>query len=431
MKTIRLLLILLPAFILISACSDQETLKNDVPQKFVRINNPDKYGFYSERLALIDTLLSSYVNGGILPNALTFVAHRGNIIHHTAYGWRNIEQGIPLKTDDIFRLASQTKAITSVALMTLFEEGKFLLDDPVSKYIPEFKNSTVMVTFNEKDTTYTVRPASGEITVRHLLSHTSGIPYGILGGGPANMIYAKENIPAVNSLEDMTIEQVVKKIAGLPLMFDPGDKYLYGMNTDVCGYLIEVLSGKPLDVFFRERIFKPLGMEDTYFYLPEKKADRLVTLYSSTPEGLVYHTNESYQTFPVGGAKKLFLGGAGLCGTIEDYASFCQMMLNEGTFDGKRIISRKTVALMTMNQIGDKSISDGMKFGLGFGLFGEQGAANNLVSPEAYRWGGMYHTDYVIDPEEELIMLFFTNVQPHRGPNTHKIFRNLVYQAVK
>jgi len=245
------------------------------------------------------------------------------------------------------------------------------------------------------------------------------------------MIYAKAGIPAVNTLEAITIEEVVKKIAFLPLMSDPGENFLYGMNTDVCGYLIEVLSGKKLDEFFRERIFEPLGMKDSYFYLPEEKADRLVTLYSSDPEGLKYHSNVTYQTFAVSGSRKLFLGGAGLCGTIQDYASFCQMMLNGGSFNGNRIISRNTVELMTMNQLEEKTIKGDMKFGLGFGLFGEKGAAEHLVSAEAYRWGGMFHTDYVIDPEEDLIMLVYTNVEPYLGPDTNRIFRNLVYQAVR
>ncbi len=424
----RLTIIVISIFFLANSCYKSD---NEPAQKFSKVNNIEKNGFYTDRLLLTDSVLSSYVDQGMLPNALTFVAYKGKVVHHKAYGWKNIENQTPLKTDDIFRIASQTKAITSVALMTLFEEAKFLLDDPLSKYIPEFKNPTVMVDFNESDSSFTVRPAAREITIRHLLTHTSGIHYGVLGGGPGNMIFSKAGIPAVNSMENLSIEEVVKKIANLPLMFDPGDRYLYGMNTDVCGYLIEVLSGKPLDLFFKERIFEPLGMKDSYFYLPDDKADRLVTLYSSTPQGLVYHTNESYQLFPVSGAKKLFLGGAGLCGTIEDYARFCQMMLNGGTFNGNRVLGRNTVELMTMNQIGNKTLGEGMKFGLGFGLFGEEGAANHLVSAEAYRWGGMFYSDYIIDPEEDLIMLFYTNVHPHRGPDVHKIFRNLVYQAKK
>ncbi len=431
MKTHKLLfLFTITAFCTFSCV--REGVNSDLPvQEFITAGNPERAGFYQARLDLIDTVLTDYVKKGILPNAVTFVARKGIIVHHKAYGWKNIEDKTPVSKYEIFRIASQTKAITSVALMTLFEEGKFLLDDPVSKYIPDFENVTVLESFNDKDTSYTARPATGKITIRHLLNHTSGIHYGILRSGQGNMMYAKAGIPAVCSLEPLTIEEVSMRIAKMPLMFEPGEKYLYGMNTDICAYLIEILSGKPFDVFLKERIFDPLGMKDTYFYLPVDKVNRLVTLYSSSPQGLVKHENDSYQNYPVSGAKTLFLGGAGLCGTIQDYASFCQMLLNGGIFNGNRIISRKTVDLMTMNQIGEKSIGGGMKFGLGFGLYGEAGAASHLVSGKAYRWGGLYHTNYLIDPEEDLIMLFYTNVHPHRGPNTHWIFHNLVYQALK
>jgi CubicO group peptidase (beta-lactamase class C family) len=431
MKTHRLLSLLILIEILAVGCSQKTSTPVLPPQNFIQSKNPENAGFYNNRLAWIDSLILTYIKDGTLPNAVTFVAHKGEVVHHKAYGMRNLEERIPLKEDDIFRIASQTKAITSVALMTLFEEGKFLLDDPVSKYIPEFKNPMVMETFSDKDTSYTVRPAKREITIRHLLSHTSGIHYGILGGGPGNMIFSKEGIPAVNSLDPITIKEISGKIASLPLLFDPGDEYYYGMNIDIAGYLIEVISGQSFDAFLKERIFDPLGMNDTYFYLPEEKEERLVSLYSSSSEGLVYHKNVTYQTYPVAGAKTFLSGGAGLCGSIEDYARFCQMLLNGGIFNGNRIISRNTIELMTSNQIGEKTIRGGSKFGLGFELFGEAGASNHLVSESAFRWGGMHYTDYVIDPEEELIMLFYTNVQPFRGPDIHKTMRNLVYQAKK
>lgn len=402
------------------------------PQEFVYQVKPAKAGFSGERLARIDSLLKWYVDKGILPNAVTFVAHNGKVVHHQAYGYRNIEKNILVQKDDIFRNASQTKAVVSVALMTLFEEGRFLLDDPVWWYIPEFKNMSVLESFSEKDTSFTARPAKREITIRHLLTHTSGIHYGILGGGHGAMMYAKEKIPAVNSLDPITIEEVVKRIARMPLMFEPGEKYMYGMNTDVIGYLIEVLSGKKLDLFVQERVLNPLGMKDSYFYLPDSKANRLVTLYAYDGKSLSLNQNVSYQTYPVNGAKQFLSGGAGLCGTIEDYARFCQMLLNKGTFNQHRILSSKTIDLMTMNQIGELTINKtGDKFGLGFQLFGRGGAASHLISDGAYRWGGMYNTDYIIDPVEGLIFLFYSNVQPYRGPNIHERFHNLVYQALE
>lgn len=430
LKTLFLILLTVWA----ASCQVQQpvTVRKPVaPQSFNYRFDDSLSGFSSQRLARIDSLLNGLVKNGVLPNAVTFVARHGQVVHHKAFGFKDIEKGTGVSVTDIFRMASQTKAITSVGLMTLFEEGKFLLDDPVSKYIPEFANPTVLVDFNEADSTYTTRPAKGQITVRHLLSHTSGIHYGILGGGVGAKMYAKERIPAVNSLEPETVEQVVKKIAKMPLLFDPGEKYQYGMNTDVAGYLIEVLSGQKLDKFLEQRIFKPLAMNDTHFYLPDAKADRLVKLYSSTSNGLMPNANVSYQTYPVAGAKMFLSGGAGLCGPIADYAKFCQMMLNKGEFNGVRILSRKTVDLMTTNQIGDSTLGrTGNKFGLGFELFGDGQAAHHLGSKGAFRWGGMYSTDYVIDPAEDLILLIYTNVQPYRGPNVHELFHNMVYQAL-
>lgn len=416
---------------MIGACS---TVDPDgmPPKRFNTPSNVANAGFNADRLAIADSALSFYVESGELPNVVTFVAKGGEIVHHKAYGFKNLENQEPLKTDNIFRLASQTKAVVTAALLTLYEEGRFFLDDPVSDYIPEFGNPMVLISFDETDTTFTSRPAAREITIRHLLTHTSGIHYGILGSGQGNMMYAKEGIPAVNSMEPITVGEVVKKIASMPLMFDPGERYLYGMNTDVAGYLIEVLSGRPLDIFLKERVFDPLGMKDTYFYLPVEKEERLVTLYSKADGSLVLHPNDTYRNYPVAGARMFLSGGAGLSGTIEDYARFCQMILNKGTFNGNRILSRKTVDMMTTNQIGNLEYGDhGRRFGLGLDIWSKETVAWGLGSEGAMRWGGMYYTDYRIDPAEDLIILFCSNVQPWQGPNIHKIFKNLIYQALE
>jgi CubicO group peptidase (beta-lactamase class C family) len=418
--------ILIITLIIVSGCG-----KSHDTTQFDFSVSPEFAGFSIERLNRLDTLLENAVADGLLPNAVTFVARGGKVVHHKAFGYSNLESQTPVQKDNLFRMASQTKAITSVALMTLYEEGYFLLDDPVSLYIPEFRNMQVLDVFNDKDTTFTTRPASREITIRHLLTHTSGIHYGILGGGSGNMMYTKAGIPAVNSMDSLTVEQVVKRIAEMPLFFDPGNRYYYGMNTDVVGYLIEVLSGKRFDLFLEERIFNPLGMNNTHFYLPEDKHDRLVELYTSSPEGLVVHVNQVYRQYPVAGAKMFLSGGAGLIGPIEDYARFCQMILNKGKFNGQRILGRKTVDLMLANQIGDLTIGRGTKFGLGFELRGEQGLTHHLGSEGTYRWGGMYYTDYLIDPREDMILLFYTNVQPYRGKNFHELFHNLVYQSLE
>jgi CubicO group peptidase (beta-lactamase class C family) len=398
------------------------------PQVFTVENNLSNSGFSVERLARLDSFIQNAIRNGILPNGVTFVARGGKIVHNKAFGWKNIEKKELLSKDDIFRNASQTKAIVSVGLMMLYEQGKFLLDDPISRYIPAFKNPKVLDSLILKDTSFITHPAKNEITIRQLLNHTSGLTYG-------NLYYTKYNIPTVNSVKNETIEEVVNKLAKLPLKFEPGQAFNYGLNTDVCGYLIEVLSGMKLDVYLDSFIFKPLGMKDSYFYLPDNKAERLVTLYEKeTPESPLqltrYKQNEIY---PVKGAKKYLSGGAGLVGTIEDYAIFCQMLLNGGEFNNIRLLSRKTVTLMTTNQIGELVINkEGDKFGLGFQIFTRQGGyARHLTSLGAYRWGGMYCTDYVIDPRENMICLFYTNVQPFaQHAEILEKFRVLVYQAL-
>lgn len=404
-------------------CFSQQLAK----QQFRIAAKPEYVGFSTARLARIDSFLNSYVNESMMPNAVVFIARHGEIVYNKAFGYRNIEKNILVKKDDIFRIASQTKAITSVALMTLFEENKFLLDDPISQYIPEFKNPQVIVAINEKDSTATTKPASREITIRDLLRHTSGIPYG-------NILYAKEKIPGINSLGSESIGTVVKRIAKLPLEHNPGEKFTYGLNTDVLGYLIEIISGMPLDKFLKIRIFDPLGMNDTYFYLPKNKVERLVTLYSkdSLTSPLYYSKAVDNQTYPYAGAKKYFSGGAGLVGTIEDYAKFCQMLLNSGTFNGKKILGRKTIDLMTCNQIGEKVVWDtNDKFGLGFEVITQEGVAKIPGSVGSFRWGGAYSTDYTIDPKEDLILLIYTNVLPFANPGINQRFRVMVYQALE
>ena len=284
------------------SCFSQQLVK----QNFSVASKPEAVGFSTARLARIDSFFSGYIKGDMMPNAVAFIAMHGQIVYHKSFGYRNIENKILLKKDDIFRIASQTKAITSVGLMTLFEENRFLLDDPISQFIPEFKNPQVIVAINEKDSTATTKPASREITFRDLLTHTSGIPYG-------NILFAKQKIPAINSLGNKSICTVVKRLAKIPLEHNPGEKFTYGLNTDVLGYLIEVISGMPLDKFLKTRIFDPLGMKDSYFYLPKNKVERLVTLYSKDSlTGLLYYSNAiDNQTYPYAGAQQYFCGGAG------------------------------------------------------------------------------------------------------------------------
>ncbi len=399
------------------------------PQQFIYSKNVSAT-FDAARLARLDSALQKLVENGTIPHAVTFVAHHGKVIHNKAYGWRNVENKIPCEKDDYFRMASQTKAITAVAVMTLFEEGKIQLDEPIKKYIPEFVNPQVLVSFNEADSTFTTRPAKSDITIRNLLTHTSGISY---GSGPTRKIYDKAGIPVspLYTLENKTLGDVMKVLAKCPLEHNPGTKFTYGMSLDVLGYLIEVVSGKPVDQYIKERIFEPLGMKNTFFTLPKGAEKRLVTLYQkdkNTP--LEPNTNQLYQTYPYAGAQTLFSTGAGLTGTIEDYANFCQMILNGGEFNGHRILGRKTVELMCRNQV--KDLRGEIGFGLAFDDFRSEYAHESIVSEGSLRWGGMFGTDYVIDPKEDLILLFYINLQPNNtGQDFKVLFHDLVYQALK
>lgn len=398
-------------------------------QSLVPAKTPEEVGFSSERLKKLDDLMQGFVNDGIVPNAVTYVARKGKIIHHKAFGYSNLESKTPLKKDDIFRIASQSKAITTVALMTLYEEGKFLLEEPVSKYIPAFKNPRVLENYDKNTLMFTTRAAKREINIHDLLTHTAGIPYE----------HPLENrpefkVPYFNSVENDVLADVVNKIAARPLLSDPGEKYVYGLNSDVVGRLVEVLSGMPLDQFLKTRVLDPIGMNDTHFYLPEIKNNRLVELYSKgkTEEKLTLHTNNAYRQYAVSGPKTYFSGGAGLLSTIEDYAKFCQMLLNGGTFNGKRILGRKTVELMGRNHIGDLNVWDrNDKFGLGLQVITEGSRYGDQATPGALTWGGMYCSEYTIDAKEELIMLVFTNIHPfaHYSDVVRK-FRIVTYQAL-
>ncbi len=402
-------------------------------QTFTTAKNPAEAGFSADRLQRLDALLQGFVDTGIAPNAVTFVARNGKILHHKAFGFSNLEKKTALKTDDMFRIASQSKAITTVALMTFFEEGRFMLDEPISKYIPAFKNPRVLTrydTANAVGGTFQTRPAKSEITIRQLLSHNAGIPY----EHPLDK-RPEFAVPFFNSVEPDKLEDVVNKLAKRPLTTDPGTAFVYGLNTDIIGRLVEILAGQPLDVALRERVLEPLGMSDTYFYLPTDKISRLVELYdkSDAAKPLKLNTNAAYRNSSVWGAKTYFSGGAGLVSTVADYARFCQMMLNGGSFNNKRILSRKTVDMMVQNQIGSSEVWDRRdKFGLGFQLITANSHYADQATPGSFTWGGMYCSEFTIDPAENLILLVFTNVQPyaHYGDVVRK-FRATVYQALE
>lgn len=388
-------------------------------------------GFSPERLQRLDSFFNAAIKNGYAPNAVTFIARNGQIVHHKAYGYNNIEKRTPAKTTDIFRIASQTKLITTIAMMMLYEEGRFFLDDPIAKYLPEFRDVQVLVSYDKATGKIETRAPKTPPTIRHLLSHSAGIGYGtaldsqLIGG----------SMTFLSSLDALTTEEIVKKVAKRPLAHDPGEQFTYGYNTDIAGRIVEVLSGKSLNDFFRERIFTPLGMNDTWFYLPPSKANRLVELYAKpTMESpFTLHSDESNRMFPVAGKQTLYLGGAGLVSTAADYAKICQLILNGGSFNDVRLLSRKTVALMGRNQIGGSEVWDrDDKFGLGLQIITEDTRYGDQASPGSLTWGGAYCSEYTIDPEEKLIMLVFTNVSPYAyyGEFVRK-FRILTYQALK
>ncbi|MBD2704068.1 beta-lactamase family protein [Spirosoma sp. BT702] len=425
-------------FLFLALFVTSSLLAQPLPQSFTPAKSAADAGFSADRLKRLDAWLQEIVDKDIAPNAVTFVAHRGKVVHYKAVGYSNLQKKTPLKRDDLYRIASQSKAITTTTLMTLFEEEKFLLDEPISKYIPAFKNPRVLVKYDKNDPaggTFDTRPAKGEITIRQLLSHNAGIPY----EHPLDK-RPEFNVPFFNSTAPDKLEDVINKLAKRPLLRDPGTDstgagFTYGLNTDIIGRLVEVLSGKPLDVAMRERVLEPLGMNDTYFYLPENKAGRLVELYSKAKmdQPLSLHTNEAYRNSATSGAKAYFSGGAGLISSVEDYAKLCQMLLNGGTFNNKRILGRKTVEMMLRNQIGNAEVWDRKdKFGLGFQLITENSHYGDQASPGSFTWGGMYCSEFTIDPKEELILLIFTNVHPYAYYSDFvKKFRIAVYQALE
>jgi len=407
-----------------SSCSRTSELKEASPLS-VKVSE--------DRLIRIDKMLQESIDSGWIAGAVGFIARDGKIVYNKAFGINDIETKSPMRTDDIFRIASQTKAITSVAVMMLFEEGKFLLDDPISKYIPEFANPRVLDRFNEKDTTFTTIPATREITIRDLLTHTSGIDYAGIGSMNLRAIYAKSGIPGGFGSDKIILGDKIKALGKLPLAHQPGEKFTYGLNVDVLGYLVEVLSGESLDQYFQRHIFEPLGMTDTYFYLPSSKIERLVTVYTEDDRHhFVKWTDQTLlgisMNYPMVEGT-YFSGGAGLSSTIKDYATFLQMLLNKGEYNGKRLLSRRTVELMTTNQIGDLNLGRD-KFGLGFQITTKNGQAVLGVSEGSFSWGGFFGTTYWADPRERLVCLMFIQQFPLSHSEIKDKFKVLVYQAL-
>ena len=403
-----------------------ESMQNLIPA------NASEAGMSAERLARIDQMSIEAVESGALPGVVTLVARHGKIVHHQAYGMADVATGTPLKKDAIFRIASQTKAITSTAVMILWEEGHFRLDDPIAKYIPAFKDAQVLTKFNYTDTTYTSRPAKTAITIRHLLTHTSGIGYGVIDGDERfKLLYHKAGVTDLFTTQPITIKESVEKLAKLPLHHDPGEEFTYSEGLDVLGYFVEVISGLPFDQFLRERIFDPLGMQDSHFYLPENLHNRLVTVQHVVdgkwkPYPVTFYDPD----YPKKGARAFFSGGAGLSSTAKDYAKFLQMYLNNGAYNGQRILSRTTVQSIMGNHTGELFGGQQKHYGLAFGVVTAAGQdAGGIGSTGTFDWGGYFNTQYFADPKEGVIGIIMKQTQGPVNDGTWK-FRQLVFQAI-
>ncbi|MBL7813902.1 MAG: beta-lactamase family protein [Saprospiraceae bacterium] len=423
-------------FFLVLSASTLLAQTNSIQKSpFLTDAKPESVGMSSERLQRIDALLQKSIDQKEIPGAVAIVCRNGKIVYHKAFGTADAASGRAFKTDDIFRIASMSKAITSTAVMMLWEEGLFQLDDPISKYIPEFKNPSVLDSLYEADSTYTVKPAGKEITIRHLLTHTSGLGYGVIDGDARfKKIYKKAGIVDLFTTESVKIGDNIKKLAKLPLHHVPGEKYVYSEGLDVLGYFIEVISGMPFDVYLKTHIFDPLSMNDTYFYLPSEKANRLVKIQTKTDDKWTSFTDNFYDPdYPIKGAKTFFSGGAGLSSTAKDYATFLQMYLNNGELNGKRLLSRKTIESMMMNQVGDLlgGAKSDQNYGLAFGLLTTKGMSKGgLGSENLFTWGGYFNTNYFADPKEKIIGVIMKQTQKIDDKNNSGKFRAMVMQAV-
>jgi CubicO group peptidase (beta-lactamase class C family) len=392
---------------------------------------PVPAGFSAARLARVDQMLQSYVDGGLIPGAVALVLRDGRPAYQKAVGWADKEAGRRMALSTVFRIASQTKALTSVGVLSLLEEGKLSLSDPVSRFIPAFGKTTVSV---RGENGVTVVPARRPITIRDLLTHTAGISYGVQPD-VASQYEARGLGPAAGfgwylADKDEQVCAPIERLATLPFVAQPGEAWVYGYNTDVLGCVIERVSGQPLDEFIRVRITEPLNMRDTSFFLAPEKRDRLAAVYASGSDGKAVRAENGArgQGSYVEGPRKSFAGGAGLLSTARDYGRFLEMIRGGGALDGIRILAPHSVELMTTNQVGTLHSSTGLGFGLGFETTDRYGA-NGMDSVGSYGWGGAYGTVYRVDPRERMVTILMLQLLPNTTDVREK-FPAMVYQAL-
>jgi CubicO group peptidase (beta-lactamase class C family) len=396
---------------------------------------PESVGLSTERLERIGTVVQKNIDDKRIAGAVTLVIRHGQVAWFKAQGMQDREAAKPMRPDTIFRICSMSKPVTSVAVMMLYEEGRFMLEDPVSKYLPEFKSAKVLVKPASGEA-YTI-PATHQITIRDLLRHTSGITYHWNADlGPR---YKDANVAHGILPYDGTIGDSVERLAKLPLLFNPGERWEYSLSVDVLGRLVEVVSGKPFDEFLRTRVFEPLGMKDTYFFPPENKLDRLAAAYTYYPDkGLNRFPDTPISEgpfiysadYPYRGAKKLFSGGAGLNSTAADYGRFSEMLLEGGKLGNTRLLSRKSIELMTHDQLGKIPSYEDLAFGLGFGIEGVKTPLAELGTPGTFNWGGFFYTAFSVDPKEQLIVIFMGQLHPTGDLTLDRQVHELAYQAI-
>jgi CubicO group peptidase (beta-lactamase class C family) len=395
---------------------------------------PESLGLSSKGLARITDMLQGFVDGRRAAGTVTLILRDGKVAYLSALGQADVEKAVPMRPDTIFRIASQSKAITTVAAMMLIEEGKLLLHEPVWRHIPAFRNTTVMVpppANAAPGSAVSVVAARRPITVRDLMTHTSGVSY---GGNPATRpLYQAAGFDDWYFADKAEpIGTWIEKLASLPFDQQPGEAYVYGYNTDILGHVVEKASGLSLDEFFRTRIFTPLKMHDTHFFLPVEKRDRFAVNYATWPDGTFVRADDKgrHQGAYVDGPRAAFSGGAGLLSTANDYARFLQMLLNGGELEGARILSPKSVALMTSNHVGSLYQQGNFGFGLGFEITEHLGRSGRPGSVGEYGWGGAYGTKYWVDPEEKLVVVFMTQLMPAVRVDMQERIRALLYGAI-
>ncbi|KMT65811.1 serine hydrolase domain-containing protein [Catenovulum maritimum] len=404
-------------------------LASGYPQFALATDTVESAGVSNERLQRLTNQLNQYVDKQQISGATIIVKRRNQTLYHAAFGMQDIENKIPMEKDSLFRIASQTKALVSVGIMMLQEQGLLLLNEPVDKYLPEFSQTYVAVANGEQG--YHVVPANRKITIRDLLSHTAGIGYrsklaakAWKDAGIVGWYFAERKV---------TMRETVKTIATLPQNNHPGEAFDYGYATDILGVVIEEITGQNLAQFIAQNILEPLKMQHTFFYVPNHKANKLAAVYSSSEAGVIRAPERKgmvSQGNYLSTAGVAYSGGAGLVSNVADYAKFLTVLLNQGEFNGVRLLSRKSVEQMRVNHIGDIHYSAGRSFGLGFAITEDIGQTGELGSNGEYGWGGAYHSSYWIDPAEELIVVYMTQLLPAKNIDDHQKIRSLIYQAI-